>query len=249
MYTVTAHILPENNGTTIGSGSYEKDTPVTVRAIPKQSDYEFIEWRKLNGEMKLPYIYREIEYIEVTKGTGFGINTGIGINVTTGRVVMDFQQLSYVGKDEFFYSSPSSNSRYCNMFTTTTQDKVGYRDQSTSTKYIETNIIGKRTISDRNYKNGTMTINDISGAMVTGGSDFVKSHIYIGGRTSSSVVPNYRIFNFKIYEDDIIQRDFIPCINMVTDEAEFYDLIEGVFILIIIPVELLKLPQVQKYMK
>ena len=170
---------------------------------------------------RLPYGYTELAYIEST-GTQY-INTGLNYgssNYTNLRLVADSiigtasngWAVSGVGSLTCFYYGCGNNSRvvyYGN----------GNSDVSTGVTFTE-----KRSIFDLSHKSKTFKVTEVESGNVLldlnitlGTPNHSAKPIYLFAYYDSNInVVNCHgetLYGCKIYDNDALVRDFVPCIN------------------------------------
>lgn len=156
--------------------------------------------------MSLPSGYRKLEYIQ-SSGTQY-IDTGI-IGSYDTRVTADFEILSIGSGTVFVFGSQANNDvRFCLGITSASVFRSDYGTEYTSGPSAAT---GTKYTADKNRNvctiNGT-AIN--SNAQTFTGT----TNIYLFARSYSSLsYANLKMYGCKIYSNDVLVRDFIPCKN------------------------------------
>ncbi len=156
--------------------------------------------------MSLPSGYKRLEYIQ-SSGTQY-IDTGIIGNYDT-RVTADFEILSIGSGTVFVFGSQANNDvRFCLGITSASVFRSDYGTEYTSGPSAAT---GTKYTADKNRNvctiNGT-AIN--SNAQTFTGT----TNIYLFARSYSSLsYANLKMYGCKIYSNDVLVRDFIPCKN------------------------------------
>jgi hypothetical protein len=179
----------------------------------------------------LPEGYLRLEYIEST-GTQY-IDTGFKHNQNT-RVVMDIQLVSISANVEWLFGGRESNgSKSKNMF---------YDPRSTGLAFF----------ADYNINGGTDRYKFTSlSALDRLSIDYDKNNIVVNGETHTWTVETFqspvsmylfgmhddvtdgkkvsaRLYSCKIYDNDFLVRNFIPCKN-AQDAVGLYDLVTETF--------------------
>lgn len=191
--------------------------------IPTKSGYTFKGWSEL------PDDYQKLEYIEST-GSQY-INTGAQLyNGTNHEIVIDFSPTEFynyntiygstVDADTFegwIYSNGSLASRFKsvrygndNSLSVDTRYYYTLKKEGTKlSKYVNGALIGTGTV--------TSSLTDSQKAsnflLLLSGSDYGKDKIY----------------GSKLYRDEVLLRDFIPCYKISTNKAGLYDIKNNVF--------------------
>lgn len=171
--------------------------------------------------MSLPSGYKRLEYIQ-SSGTQY-IDTGI-IGSYDTRVTADFEILSIGSGTVFVFGSQANNNvRYCLGITSASVFRSDY-----GTEYISgpSAATGTKYTADKNRNvctiNGT-AIN--SNAQTFTGT----TNIYLFARSYSSLsYANLKMYGCKIYSNDVLVRDFIPCKN-ASGVAGMWDDVNSVF--------------------
>lgn len=171
--------------------------------------------------MSLPSGYKRLEYIQ-SSGAQY-IDTGI-IGSYDTRVTADFEVLSIGSGTVFVFGSQANNNvRFCLGITSASVFRSDY-----GTEYISgpSAATGTKYTADKNRNvctiNGT-AIN--SNAQTFTGT----TNIYLFARSYSSLsYANLKMYGCKIYSNDVLVRDFIPCKN-ASGVAGMWDDVNSVF--------------------
>ena len=178
--------------------------------------------------ISLPSGYKKVEYIEST-GTQY-IDTGVYPSGNSFRVVMKFRYLVSHASLSLFGNS-SSRPYSITIYSTYPVFYVGDRTAFAN---------GPQTTLDTDYEldvtasNGTLTaiwngeehVDTYTGSLYTGRPVFVFGAN--GGGFLAESDKGYRLYYFQIYNDGVLVRDLLPCINP-NGEIGMYDTVEGVF--------------------
>lgn len=174
---------------------------------------------------RLPEGYTELSYIEST-GTQY-VDTGFKPNQDT-RVVADFECFSGSVHPQVFGASGSS---YANslMF-------LGYKDLSKFLSYYNgTRIDYTADISGRHVIDANKNIFTLDGdytiASYTIATFTSTQNMFLFAYNNNGSAANLgktRIYSCQIYDNGIVVRDFIPCINE-SEKIGLYDAVNGVF--------------------
>lgn len=184
-----------------------------------------------NSPARLPSGYTEVEYIGLT-GTQY-INTGLKASNTT-RIVLDFEltdtsvdnyifgayKLSGIAAVETYYLSWTINNNCYYMYT----NGVG----SGFTGFKGVAGLGRHLL-DKKQNNTVLDKISIS----IPDSTFTTSYDMYLGTVNSSGTPRStgmvgKIYSCQIYDNDVLIRDFIPCVD-ASGAVGLYDLINDVF--------------------
>lgn len=187
-----------------------------------ETTYQMVE------KKRLPDGYTQVEYIEST-GTQY-IDTGFKPNQDT-RVVAKYQMTN--GNDSVWYKLwGSGNGSYTNDFSAWSKGTTNIQHYYGSETVTETFTNGVVVEIDANKNvwryNGSSKIYS-SQTFSCGYSMYIFN---INTDTNSAYVPaKMKLYSFKIYDNDTLVRDFVPCIKGEgTDSvAGLYDLVNGVF--------------------
>lgn len=171
--------------------------------------------------MSLPSGYKRLEYIQ-SSGAQY-IDTGI-IGSYDTRVTADFEILSIGSGTVFVFGSQANNDvRFCLGITSAGVFRSDY-----GTEYISgpSAATGTKYTADKNRNvctiNGT-AIN--SNAQTFTGT----TNIYLFARSYSSLsYASLKMYGCKIYSNDVLMRDFIPCKN-ASGVAGMWDDVNSVF--------------------
>lgn len=171
--------------------------------------------------MSLPSGFKKLEYIQ-SSGTQY-IATGI-IGSYDTRVTAEFEILSIGSGTVFVFGSQANNNvRFCLGITSAGVFRSDY-----GTEYISgpSAATGTKYTADKNRNvctiNGT-AIN--SNAQTFTGT----TNIYLFARSYSSLsYANLKMYGCKIYSNDVLVRDFIPCKN-ASGAVGMWDDVNSVF--------------------
>ena len=173
----------------------------------------------------LPEGYTQLKYIE-SSGTQY-VDTGFMPNNNT-RVIIDAQMLSNSTHAGLFGSriTSSSNSMWCWL----NDGNTWKADYSTSnTRATFSNI----SISDRlvvDYNKNSVSVSGSNHTWAEATFQSTCNMILFGVNTGGT--PQYlssaRIYSCQIYDNDVLIRDFIPCINS-DGVVGLYDLVNAIF--------------------
>lgn len=203
---------------------------------PKKILYNGLNVAKLvyNGVVvwmpKLPIGYTEVEYLEST-GTQY-IDTGINVNTTTSRYETKINPSSVSGTMGIFgtrnYSSANQSSM--NAFIISGNFRLDWvsgngnynvRNISSDTEYTISITRGLATINNVNYVSGDTTSIDSL------------YPFYVGNLNSAgSAFPNGfsgKIYYSKLYNNNILVFDGVPCYRNSDNEIGMYDLVSNTF--------------------
>ena len=191
---------------------------------------DFIRFSNLNTALQsqtksLPSGYKRLEYIQ-TNGSQY-INTGY-IPTKNTKIEMEFYN-SAKSLNAIFGARTSANVNDFNLFASLYNLNEFVFDTSGVRKIISQKALRNQKISAQVDK---ITINDITTS--TGVANLNCEYpIYLFSiNTAGSFYTNCalcKLYYFKIYENNVLQRDMIPCVRTNDNKAGLYDLISGAF--------------------
>lgn len=252
-YTITAAIDPPEAGSVTGAGQYQEGETVTLTAAINDG-YSFTGWQE-NGETvstdnpytftaegdreftasfaekpasRLPAGYTEVEYIEASSVWPGGqyIDTRFVPNQNT-RIIADFQIVSLSWQFKAIFGERSDTG---DGFFLYSQDGIFTAMYGNSYIGIGNTVseATERHICDLN-KN-VLTFDETTKTFpvqnFTGAETLTLCCLNQNG--SQSMYGNIRCFSCQIYNNGIIARDLVPCINPKS-AVGLYDLVSGDF--------------------
>ena len=179
---------------------------------------------------KLPSEYQRLEYIEST-GTQY-IDTGINTNTTTSRYETKINPSSVSGTIGIFgtRNDSSANQDSMNAFIIDGAFRLDWlygamgsfvRNISSNTDYTISITRGLATINNVDYTSGETTSID---SLYT---------FYIGNLNNAGLVYSKRfsgkIYYSKLYNNNILVFDGVPCYRKSDNEIGMYDLVSNTF--------------------
>ena len=211
----------------------------------------------LAGWSLLPSGYTQVDYIQ-SSGTQY-IDTeyywtheNIGIHFD-GTVLSNPTYQSLFGNEE--YTTSSYGTRYFSGIphgyngsysiwigngaqggrSITIGDRFTIDIETTKNKNLSVSFNGIKAGVSPNYSGSVMTHDSAyieSNAATTVGNIFIFANHNTGGGYNDVAIQNIssmRLYAFKMYDNNVLVRDFIPCINDTTGKVGLYDLVEGKF--------------------
>lgn len=184
---------------------------------------------------RLPFGYQEVEYVE-TNNYG-GISSGISVHTTNCRIVVDFTPLEKVAYARYVFIGQSG------------LDAVFFRQNKATNQMAY--MSGWTQASGTSYGFGTFTYNMAKDVRITLDFNTMSKKITIGSTTvnispvatdanislifggMTDYTVDYaclamRIHGAKVYVDDVLKGDFVPCLN--TEGAPgLYNIVDGTF--------------------
>ena len=177
----------------------------------------------------------DLQYIEIT-GTQY-IDTEYKPNQDT-KIEMSLKSMSW--NNTFMpFGGRGGDPNYCValwMYYNNATDNTGnYLRYGLNDNKIELTLANdyRNTDFDIAFENGKITIGEEE-ITFTEVSDFTCDYnLYLGALNGGGTLYNMgrsaRIYSCKIYDGDILVRDFIPAYNSVLNKAGLYDRVNGVF--------------------
>ena len=181
---------------------------------------------KLNSISGLPNEYKQVEYIEST-GTQW-IDSGYIANNNT-RVVIDYQFTSLIDSFLLGCRNNSTSNAYTVNLAYSGKNAVTSYGNTGNTQFGDADV--NRHIVDKNknkfYFDGELLLIQTENSFTCPSSlEIFSCH---NGDTSGYLPSLARIYSLKIYDDDMIVKDFIPCVRKVDNTAGLYDLVNNKF--------------------
>ena len=194
--------------------------------------------RAISGKKtRLPSEYQEVEYIEGT-GTQY-IATNFRVNSNNNdkiRLYVDEMLVQYGSWQLTGSSLDGQNAIYVGItnkfvYYGVGNDKVVKEigDTEYAKRYVYDLDIKHSTYKvldyeDNNYIVSLTTLSKDLGNFTLGGLE-----LWFMGYSGESRLHLSKLFSGKIYENDILQRDFVPCYRKSDGEIGMYDIVNGVF--------------------
>ena len=184
----------------------------------------------IDGRANIPSEYEEVEYIEST-GTQY-INTGINTNTTTSRYETKINPSSVSGTMGIFGTRndyTSANQSSMNAFIIDGTFRLDWLSGtfsssariSTNTEYEISITRGLATINNVNYTSGNTTSIDSLYPFYVGTFNNAGS-VYSNGFSG-------KIYYSKLYNNNILVFDGVPCYRKSDNEIGMYDLVSNTF--------------------
>lgn len=179
---------------------------------------------------RLPAGYTELEYIQ-SSGTQY-IDTGFKPNQDT-RVVMDAMIISQSNASVCFFGTrnvASSTATLMFNFWSMNTGTTVRSDYFGESKSLTIATIGTRLLIDKDKNICKVNSNTITNASGTGQTTLP---LYLftannAGAINSAYNVNGNLYSCKIYDNETLARDFIPCINP-SGNVGLYDLVTAAF--------------------
>lgn len=191
---------------------------------------DFIRFSNLNKALQsqtkpLPNGYKRLEYIQ-TNGSQY-INTGY-IPTKNTKIEMEFYNLAK-SLNAVFGARTSANVNDFDLFASLYNLNEFIFDTSGVRKIISQKALRNQKISAQVDK---ITINDITTSTGVENLNCEYPLYLFSVNTAGSFYTNCalcKLYYFKIYENNVLQKDMIPCVRTNDNKAGLYDLISGVF--------------------
>lgn len=183
--------------------------------------------------IELPSTYQRVEYLEST-GTQY-INTGYYINPKT-KIECEFQFTDSTKKQQrVFGVADSANNRLDCYVKDSLQLGWNWTEQDNQTNL---NVNTNHTIDTNKHKividgmNKTVKLDDIYSSTIVGNltkTSTTSLTIMAYVRPQAQAFAYLKLYDFKIYENNILVRNFIACYRKSDNTAGLYDLVNDVF--------------------
>ena len=176
----------------------------------------------------LPSEYQQVEYIEST-GTQY-IDTGIKLNQDS-KIITEIQ-LTNDGSPNAIFGSRTSATENNFECVSSSSSSIGIRIDFQN---YETNRLTTEFNNEKNYILISKTLMQIgeSTKRYISYTDFETPSncyiFYVSGENIYGQKAQMRLYNFKIYQNDVLIKDFIPCYKKINNEIGLYDLVSNTF--------------------
>ncbi len=193
-----------------------------IKSLSKDTEWIFQAVTE-SSESELPEGYTQLEYIQ-SSGTQW-IDTGFKPNQNT-RVLADCDLMSGVYPTAFGAWSSSSGSKYILLALSDTVARYYYNLSETDKNVA---IKGRHTLDMNKNK---LIVDNVEIVTVASSTFSVSQSLYLftfhGGETIENFKTNAKYYSCKIYDNDAIVRDFIPCKN-ADGVIGMYDVVNSQF--------------------
>ena len=185
---------------------------------------------KCKGKIiRLPNEYQEVEYIKST-GTQW-LDTGFIPNQDT-RVVCEYQYHTKFDCFTFGARKSVNNDAFCFMASGTNggQMLTSYNDSGNVILYEAKDYTRHKVDKNKNlvYLDDVLVHTFPAGQTFTVGGELEIFATYNGG-TKGYLPSNLKMYYFKLYDNDVLIRDLVPCYRKNDNVVGMYDLVNGVF--------------------
>lgn len=199
---------------------------ITRKKIPVYLKY-YIYRNSKQG--KLPSEYKQVEYIEST-GTQY-IDTGIKLNQDS-KIITEIQLTNNGSQPSSVFGSRTSATENNFECVSSSSSNVGIRIDFQN---YETNRLTTEFNNEKNYILISKTLMQIgeNTKRYIYYTDFETPSncyiFYVSGENIYGQKAKMRLYNFKIYQNDVLIKDFIPCYKKINNEIGLYDLVSNTF--------------------
>lgn len=210
-------------------GTVTKPYEPYVGGIPSPN-VEYPQPIENSGSSSLPTEYQQVEYIEST-GTQY-IDTGV-----TGKNTLSFYVKTNSGANTLFGAEDTTDTNKCMAIAGSTWEG----NDTDYIRYLTTNGI-PLVVKLSSYDNYVLEISNTKATVyydkqsntisLTPTDNTVNYTIYLFARNKDGIASSFsarKIYLFKIYESDVLIRDFIPCYRKADNVIGLYDLVNNVF--------------------
>lgn len=181
----------------------------------------------------LPSNYTQVEYIQ-SSGTQY-IDTGY---LAKGdlKVVTDIEYTSTISGNQFIYGGRNTSTSKVNALLVSNNGSRFRNDYNTSNTNATPNISNLVTKWHIEKDKGALTITSSDGQTITKNitnSNFVSDYnvwIFTVNNAGNTLnLASYKLYSFKMYDNDVLKRDFIPCYRNSDNEVGLYDIVNNEF--------------------
>ena len=181
---------------------------------------------------RLPAEFQEVKYLEST-GTQY-IDTNL-VAATTMDFELKMWQSTYA-KSKIFGSRESSSSQSFALYLSNSSNLPVFNFYGNILD-IEGNfdnkiLIFKGKINNSNFKcsiDGTVYYTLPITSPLYSGNMYLMTYNNNGSPVLPNTLGQFRLYSCKIYDNNTIVRDFVPCYRKADNVAGLYDLVNGVF--------------------
>ncbi len=178
---------------------------------------------------RLPKEFQEVEYIQ-SSGAQY-INTGFSPNQDT-RVIAEMEYVSHTDQTCGLFGVGIGTGKIYELY----HYSGAYTFAYGSTKYTATTAvaIGQKMLIDVSGQRATVNISgvvvDVTPSNSESFADAGTIYIHALHRGSAASFLSYtRTYSFKIYDNGILARDFVPCYRKSDGSVGLYDLVTASF--------------------
>ena len=206
----------------LGSNDVVDIDDAPIKSLAKDTEWIFQAVAE-GGESQLPEGYTQLEYIQ-SSGTQW-IDTGFKPNQNT-RVLADCDLISGVFPTAFGAWSSSAGAKYILLSLSNTETRYYYNLTETDKNVA---IKGRHTLDMNKNK---LIVDNVEIVTVAASTFSVSQSLYLftfhGGETTENFKTTAKYYSCKIYDNDALVRDFIPCKN-ADGVIGMYDVVNSQF--------------------
>ena len=200
-------------------------------------------------QQKLPKNYVQLNYIQSSGEQQ--IDTRVIPDNSKLEIIFKIQPTNFIKNEaheahNYFYGTQSNKLSFLYSNTDTNNGIAYWNTGDTSNLAIHSHMyLNKDYEYDVTYNSGTMTIKGSINTDVKYTGDLPNETIYFFSNGNNQINPSIKLFNLKIYQNNELIRDYIPCYELNEDSAGLYDLINDVFYKDKISTSFIKGPKVE----
>lgn len=177
----------------------------------------------------LPSEFQEVEYIE-SSGTQY-IDTNF-VPTLNSEIFVKFNYGTAISSNQMLFGSKSYSSHYYQCFKGSNDRfsiAFGCSSSSDFTNLYSTDYYNLDV--ELKVNNSGFSINNTLYSWSVTPSEIGYSTLSIFARhyETYDLFGSYKLYSFKIYDNNILVRDFVPCYRKADNVAGLYDLVNGVF--------------------
>lgn len=193
---------------------------------PTRTGYTFKGWNRLDG-------YQELEYIVANGNQYIDTNYNFKENETfEGKIYTTVQntEMAVVALNDSYGILEVGFSKYNNVFFNWSSNDNSVSINPTESIYNNTFIFSTSVNSSEPYRKIYLNLDDSVYNKTGGTSSGVNGNHKIRlFAISNGYLFNGRIYYIKIYDNNELVRDYIPCYRISDNKKGLYDLINNVF--------------------
>ena len=183
-----------------------------------------------NYTARLPNEYQEVEYLEST-GLQY-IDTGVGITTALSFECEWAKTMTGAGLNGSYYFVSSTTKAFC--FGLYADNKL-YVGVGSTTNTATAGSLNTKYKTVGNSTSMTTYENDVSKVSITGtlAANNLNFYLFAAHRNQGTVETGYygqyKIYTCKLYENNILVRNFVPCYRKIDNVPGLYDIINNTF--------------------
>ena len=183
-----------------------------------------------NYTARLSNEYQEVEYLEST-GLQY-IDTGVGITTALSFECEWAKTMTGAGLNGSYYFVSSTTKAFC--FGLYADNKL-YVGVGSTTNTATAGSLNTKYKTVGNSTSMTTYENDVSKVSITGtlAANNLNFYLFAAHRNQGTVETGYygqyKIYTCKLYENNILVRNFVPCYRKIDNVPGLYDIINNTF--------------------